>query len=359
MTNQLLMTPGPTPVPKEITDKIAQPIIHHRTPEYQEIFRQVSSDLKSVFKTDNDCFIFASSGTGAMEASVVNILSPGDKAIVIIGGKFGERYYEICKSYGVDVIPIDIEWGTAPDPQLIKYVLDKESTVKALFIELCETSTATVYDIKSVGEAVRDTKAALVVDAISGLAADDLETDKWGVDIAVGGSQKALMLPPGLSFCAVSKKAWSMAKDSKLPKYYYDFNKYKKAREKDDTPFTPAITLTIGLKKSLEIIKSKGMDRVIKECADMAKTIRDAAEGLGFEVFSKSPSNAVTALKMPEGLDGSLLIKAVKKRGITIAGGQGELKGKIIRIAHMGGITMKDVERTLSVLKEVVKELKI
>ena len=354
---QLLMTPGPTPIPENITKKMAEPIIHHRTPEYRQVFKDVSEDLKSVFKTANDCLIFASSGTGAMEASVVNILSPGDKAIVIVGGKFGERYFEICKSFGIDVIPVDIEWGTSPDPQLIKDTLNKNASIKAVFMELCETSTATVYDIKAIGEAMKGFDAALAVDAISGLAADDLETDAWGVDIAVGGSQKALMLPPGLSFCAISQKAWKMVKNSKIPRYYYDFDKYKKAKEKDDTPFTPAITLTIGLKKSLEIIKSKGIDNIIKECNNMAGMARDASKNLGFELFSKSPSNAVTALKAPKGVDASLLIKAIKKRGIAVAGGQGELKGKIIRIAHMGGITKRDVERTIGVLKEVVKEL--
>lgn len=353
---QLLMTPGPTPVPQDITKEMSEPIIHHRTPEYRQIFKKATSDLKSVFKTGNDCLIFTSSGTGGMEASVVNILSPGDKAIVIRGGKFGERYYEICKSYGVDVIPIDIKWGTSPDPQSIKDLLSKNASVKAVYTELCETSTATVYDIKSIGEAVRDSDAALVVDAISGLGADNLQTDAWGVDIAVGGSQKALMLPPGLSFCAISQKAWSMVKNSKLPRYYYDFNKYKKAKEKDDTPFTPAITLTIGLKRSLEIINKKGIDNILQECARMAQMIRDAAKGLGLEVFSESPSNAVTALKMPEGVDASAPIKAMKAKGITIAGGQGELKGKIIRIAHMGAITKHDVEKTMATLKEVLKE---
>ena len=351
------MTPGPTPVPQEIQAVIAEPIIHHRTPEFKEIFKQVTNDLKDVFKTDNDCLLFASSGTGAMEASVVNVLSPGDKALVVQGGKFGERYYEICKAFGVDVIPLDIEWGTAPDPESIKDILSKNTGVKAVYTELCETSTATVYDIKSIGEVVSTFDAILVVDAISGLGADNLETDTWGVDIAVSGSQKALMLPPGLSLCAVSPKAWRLVKNSKLPKYYYDFNKYKKAKEKDDTPFTPAITLTIGLKKSLEIIKSKGIDNILKECADMAGTVRSAAEDLGMGLFSKAPSNALTGLEMPGGKDASLLIKAMKKRGITVAGGQGELKGKIIRIAHMGGITKKDVAGTIETLRESLKEL--
>jgi aspartate aminotransferase-like enzyme len=354
---KLLMTPGPTPVPEDIRNIMAEPMIHHRTPEYREIFKQVTTDLKSVFKTANDCLVFASSGTGAMEASVVNTLSPGDKAIVIRGGKFGERYYEICEAYGIDLIPMDIEWGTAPDPRSVKEMLNENKGVKAVFTELCETSTATVYDIKAIGEVVKDSNALLVVDAISGLGADNMETDNWGVDIAVGGSQKALMLPPGLSFCSVSKKAWDMVKGSKLPKYYYDFKKYKKSKESDDTPFTPAITLTIGLKKALEGIKSAGIDNILKECETMAHTIRGAAEDMGLRIFSKSPSNAVTALSMPEGKDSSSLVKAMKERGIVVANGQAHLKGKIIRIAHMGGIRKDDLTNTITALKEALKEM--
>jgi len=357
MKEQLLMTPGPTPIPRKIQAVMTEPIIHHRTPEYKEIFKEVTNGLKEVFKTDNDCLIFASSGTGAMEASVVNVLSPGDKALVIRGGKFGERYYDICKAFGIDAIPLDIEWGAPPAPESIKDILSKDADIKAVYTELCETSTATVYDIKSIGEVVKNFDAILVVDAISGLGADNLETDRWGLDIAVSGSQKALMLPPGLSFCTVSTKAWRLIKDSRLPKYYYDFNKYKKAKDKDDSPFTPAITLTIGLKKSLEVINSRGINNILKACADMAGTMKSAAKDLGMGLFSKSPSNAVTGLLMPEGKDASLVIKAMKKRGVTVAGGQAELKGRIIRIAHMGGITIQDVDRTIEVLKEALKEL--
>lgn len=351
---QLLMTPGPTPVPQKIAGEMAQPIIHHRTPEYREIFKDVMQGLKTLFKTSNDCLVFASSGTGAMEASVVNLLSPGDKAVAIRGGKFGERYYEICKGYNIDVIPMDIEWGASPDPKALKNILKKNPGVMAVYTELCETSTAAVYDIKSISGIVKNSNAALVVDAISGLGADNLETDNWGVDVAVSGSQKALMLPPGLSFCTVSKKAWDMVKTSKTPKYYYDFNKYKKSAEANDTPFTSAITLTIGLKKSLDSILERGVDNVLADSALMAEKIRKSAKEMNLKVFSTSPSNAVTALSMPKEKDAGLVIKSMKAKGITIAGGQGKLKGKIVRIAHMGAITMADVDRTIETLKEVL-----
>ena len=353
------MTPGPTPVPKEIMEEMAKPIIHHRTPEYQEIFKDVNMSMKKVLRTESDVAVFASSGTGAMEASVTNILSPGDKAVVVRGGKFGERFGEICQAYGVEVIPMDIEWGTAPDPKKIDSILRSKPGVKAVYTTLCETSTATVYDIKAIGGVVKNYEAALVVDIISGLCADDFWQDAWNVDMAVGGSQKGLMIPPGLGFVSVSKKAWKAAEGSKLPKFYFDIKKYKKAAEKEDVPYTPAITLMVGLKKALDMINARGLDKVLAESAALADYLRNTMKGMKLEIYSKAPSNAVTAVKVPAGLDGSLLVKGLKTRGIIVAGGQGELKGKIFRIAHMGAISREDVDATINALKETLKELKI
>lgn len=350
-----LMTPGPTPVPEEIMAEMAKPIIHHRTPEYQAIFKEVREGLKDILKTKNDIIIFASSGTGAMEASITNILSPKDKVIVVRGGKFGERFAEICEVSGLEMIPIDIEWGTAPDPKNIGKILDSNPEVKAVFTTLCETSTATVYDIEAIGDVVRRSEALLVVDVISGLAADDFRQDDWFVDIAVGGSQKGLMIPPGLSFCSISKKGWERVEKSKLPKYYFDFKKYKKSAEKNDVPFTPPITLMVGLKKALKIIRSRGLDNVLADSERMAEYLRDSAASMGLKLYSKVPSNAVTAVCVPEGMDGVALIKELKKNLIHAAGGQAQLKGKIFRVAHMGGITMEDVDATIKTLREVLK----
>ncbi|MFH1790598.1 MAG: aminotransferase class V-fold PLP-dependent enzyme, partial [Candidatus Omnitrophota bacterium] len=229
MAKHYLLTPGPTPVPEEIQAEMAKPIIHHRTPQYKEIFSEASRLLKKVFKTGRDVITITSSGTGAMEASIINTLSKGDTAIVVRGGKFGERFAGICEAYGVNVVPVDIAWGTAPDPGLIDKALKDNKQAKAVFINQCETSTATVYDVKAIAAVVSKTPAILVVDAISGLGADELETDAWGVDIVVGGSQKGLMIPPGLSFCALSEKAWAMASKSDLPKFYLNLKKYKKS----------------------------------------------------------------------------------------------------------------------------------
>ena len=356
MKKHYLLTPGPALIPEEVKDAMAKPIIHHRTQEYKDIAKTANANLKKIFKTENNVLTFTASGTGAMEASIANTLSGGDTAIVVRGGKFGERFAEICESYGVTAVPLDIEWGTAPDPTKVGKALEENPAAKAVFMQLCETSTATVYDVKAAAEVVGKTNAILVVDAISGLGADEFEMDKWNVDIAIGGSQKAFMLPPGLSFCAVSKKAWNLIKKSTLPKYYYDFNKYEKLAGKSDSPWTPAITLVIGLEKALSMIIEKGVDNFIKSHVNDAEFLRGSVKKLGLELFSKSPSNAVTAVKVPEGLDGAKLVSSLKSKGVTVAGGQAHLKGKIIRIAHMGAITRQHLEFALEKLKEALKE---
>ena len=356
MEKKYLLTPGPTPIPDEVIDAMAKPIIHHRTPQYTDIVKGVNENLKQIFKTKNNVLTFTSSGTGAMEASVINTLSKNDTAIVVRGGKFGERFTEICNAYGVNTVNIDVEWGTSPEPSAILNALKENPKAKAVFMQLCETSTATVYDVKSIGEIVRKTDAILVVDAISGLGADDFKMDEWNVDVAIGGSQKAFMIPPGLSFCSLSEKAWKLVKTSDLPKYYFDFNKYNKLVEKSDSPWTPAITLTIGLEKALSMIKEEGVDNFINRHKKDAEFVRHSAKDLGLQLFSKSPSDAVTAISIPGDVDTSKLIKALKTKGITFAGGQGYLKGKIIRIAHMGGVTKEDLTHAIEELRKTLKE---
>jgi len=352
------MTPGPTPVPPEVLLEMAKPILHHRTPQYQAIFKEVNEGLKYIFQTSNGVVSFASSGTGAMEASVVNLLSKGDKIIVVRGGKFGERFGEIASAYGVEVIPIDVEWGHALKPSVVKEALDKNEEVRAVFISLCETSTGTVYDIKAIAEVVKKTDAVLVVDAISGLGADDIQTDKWGVDIVVSGSQKGLMVPPGLAFCSISQKAQKLIETSTLPKYYFDLKKAKKSLDKDDTPFTPAVSLMIGLREALRIIKEETLAGVLKRHATLANATREAVKAMGLELFSKSPSNAVTAVKVPDGIDGQKLVKSLRDvHGVSIAGGQAAVKGKIFRIAHLGFMEKFDTITAISAVEIGLKEL--
>jgi aspartate aminotransferase-like enzyme len=352
------MTPGPTPVPPEVLLDMAMPIIHHRTPQYMAILKEVNQNLKHVFKTKNDVITFTSSGTGAMEASVVNILSPQDKVIVVQGGKFGERFAEIAKAYGVEVIPINVEWGKAVEAALIKNAMDKNKNIAAVYTTLCETSTGTMNDIKAVGEVMKGYDACLIVDAISGLGADDLQTDNWHVDMVVCGSQKGLMLPPGLSFLSVSEKAWQRVKASRLPKYYFDLKKYKKALEDTDTPFTSAVSLIIGLKRSLDLILKEGMDNLLARHQRLADAARQAVTALGLKLYSSSPSNAVTAVNVPPGVNGEQLVKTMRdKYGVTIAGGQSELKGKIFRIAHLGFMENIDIIVSISTLETVMAEM--
>jgi len=358
MKRQILLTPGPTPLPAEVREALARPIIHHRTTVYQEIFKEVTEGLKEVFQTRNDLFIFTSSGTGAMEASIVNFLSPQDKVVVVVSGKFGERFGEICNAYGLNTVLLPVTWGEACPPETLSEVLKKEKDVKAVYATLCETSTGVCHDIERLTRFAHDHGAIMAVDAISGLAADPLLTDAWGVDIVVAGSQKALMLPPGLSFISVSARAWDLAKTARLPKFYFDLLKARKAWQKFDSPFTPAIPLVVALRETLKRIHKKGMERVWKECAQLAESTRKSVTRLGLSLFAKAPSNALTAVAVPQGIDGKQLVRTLREKyGIWIAEGQGELAGKIFRIAHMGYIQKKEIDLCIAVLeKEIAYE---
>ncbi|NQU74059.1 MAG: alanine--glyoxylate aminotransferase family protein [Candidatus Omnitrophica bacterium] len=358
MIKNYLMTPGPTPVPPEVLLSMAKPIIHHRTPQFQKILQEVEENLKYLFQTANNVLIFASSGTGAMEGAVCNLLSPGDKAITVQGGKFGERWTEICKAYGVEAIAIDVEWGKAVDPKVIEKKLST-GAIKAVFTTLCETSTGVATDIKAIAEVVKKTEAVLVVDAISALGAVECKTDEWGIDVVVSGSQKGLMIPPGLAFAAVSPKAWKVIEQNKSPKYYFDFKKSKKSIEKTDTPFTPAISLIIGLNAALKILRQEGLDSVVARHKQMAKAIREAAKALGLELLSPTAaSDAVTAIKVAQGIDGGKLVKTMRDEyGVGIAGGQADFKGKIFRIASMGYMNQFDVIIAISCLEIVLSRM--
>jgi len=359
MRKTYLLTPGPTPLPPQVCEAMARPIIHHRTPQFQAVLKEATVDLKYVYQTKGDIFILASSGTGAMEAGVVNLLSGGDTAITIQGGKFGERWTEICKSYSINTDIIDVEWGKAVQPREIEKRLKKNPKIKAVFTTLCETSTGVVNDIAAIGKAVKDTNAVLVVDAISGLGAIDLQTDAWFCDVVVSGSQKGLMLPPGLGFISVSPKAWKLVEDSRCPKYYFDLKAAKKALDKTDTPFTPAITLIIALCESLKMIKQDGLENVFLRHKKMADATRLAVKALGLELFAPTcASDVVTAIKVPQGIDGEKLVKTMRDTyGVTIAGGQAELKGKVFRIAHMGFIEEFDIIVGISCLEKVLHQM--
>ncbi|MCX5709547.1 MAG: alanine--glyoxylate aminotransferase family protein [Candidatus Omnitrophica bacterium] len=359
MRKNILLTPGPTPLPPQVLEAMARPIIHHRTPQFQAVIKEASDGLKYVYQTANDVFMLASSGTGAMEAAVINLLSPGDTALTVQAGKFGERWTELCKAFGITAEVIDVEWGKAVEPQEIAKRLKANPKIKAVFTTLCETSTGAATDIAAIGKIAKETPAVLVVDAISGLGAIDLKSDEWSCDVVVSGSQKGLMLPPGLGFISASPKAMKLVEASKSPRYYFDLRKAKKALDKTDTAFTPAITLIIPLVEVLKMIKEEGLANIFARHKKMADATKAAMKGLGLELFAPTaPSDVVTAVKVPAGIDGEKLVKTMRDTyGVTIAGGQAELKGKIFRFAHMGFIEEFDIITGVSCLEKVLTQM--
>ncbi len=359
MKKNYLLTPGPTPLPPQVCEAQAKPIIHHRTPQFQTILKEVTAGLKYVFQTENDLFILTSSGTGAMEAAVVNLLSPSDTVLVVQAGKFGERWSEIARAYGINVEVIDVVWGNAVSPEEIDKRLKANPAIKAVFTTLCETSTGVTHDIEAIGRLVKNHQAVLVVDAISGLGAIDLKVDAWGVDVCVSGSQKGLMLPPGLAFISVSQKAWEKVAQSKCPKFYFSLKSAKKAMESVDTPFTPAISLVIALAEALKIMRADGMENIFARHHKMANATRAAMKALSLELFAPgAASDVVTSVKVPSGIDGEKLVKTMRDSyGVTIAGGQAELKGKVFRFAHMGFIEEFDIIVGISCLEKVLHKM--
>ncbi len=360
MEKKYLFSPGPTMLPPEVLLKMAEPIMHHREPEFERLFSEVREGLKYLFQTKNEVLIFTSSGTGAMEGAVSNILAKGDKALVVRGGKFGERWGEICKAFGIEFVPVDVEWGKAVEPQAIGGALKADPSIRAVYTQASETSTGVKHPIKEIAEIVRRYEnTVLVVDAITGIGVFDIPMDQWGIDVLVSGSQKALMLPPGLSFVALSDKAWKFVERSNLPKFYFDFKKELKNAQKNQNAFTPAISLFVGLRESLKLIQKEGLEAVFQRHEKLAAATRAAVKALGLELYAPhSPSNALTAVKVPEGISGGKLKNLFfEKFGITVAGGQDQAKGKIIRIAHLGYYERLDMVMVISALEMLLKEM--
>jgi aspartate aminotransferase-like enzyme len=354
-----LMTPGPTPVAPETNLAMAQPIIHHRSPLFMEILGGVRADLKYLFETEQEVLIFAATGTGAMEGAVANTLSAGDTALVVDGGKFGERWTELCNVYGVKAERLAVPWGHAVDPKDVAKMLDANPAIKAVLVQANETSTAVQHPIKELAEVTKNRPGTiLVVDAISALGGYKIPMDKWGIDVLVAGSQKAMMLPPGLAFVALSPKAWGFVKESKLPKYYFNFAKALKSAEKNQTPYTSPVSLILGLKEVLGKIKQVGLDKIYAHNERLSKACKAAMKAMGLELYSKdNPSVVLTAALTPAGIDGQKVVAELRKKGIWIAGGQAEAKGKIFRIAHMGFIDTVDLLGTIGGLEEVLNTL--
>ncbi|HXY53475.1 MAG TPA: alanine--glyoxylate aminotransferase family protein [Nitrospirota bacterium] len=359
MQKKYLLAPGPTPVPPEALLAMAMPIIHHRAPDFLPVLDAAKKGLQWLYQTKNDVLILCATGTGGMVGSVNNFLIPSDEVLVVNGGKFGERWVKICQAYGMKVEEIVVEWGSAVKPEQVEAALKKNPKIKAVFVQANETSTGVYHDIKSLAAIVRKTDAIFVVDAISALVAHDLRADEWGIDVMVGGSQKGVMLPPGLAFVSVSDKAWKMADSAKTPKFYFNFKKERENLAKNQTNFTSAVTLIIGLNSCLMMLKEEGLENIFARHEKLAKAMRAAVGALGLKLFPKeSPSNALTAIEAPPGVDGQAIYKNLREKyGITGAGGQDKLKGKIFRIAHLGYADTFDVITAAAGIEMVLKGL--
>lgn len=359
MQKKYLLAPGPTPVPPEALLAMAMPIIHHRAPDFLPVLDSAKKGLQWLYQTKNDVLILCSTGTGGMDGSVSNFLSPGDDVLVINGGKFGERWTKICQAYGMKVEEILVEWGYAAKPEAVEAALKKNPKIKAVFVQANETSTGVYHDVKSIAAVVKKTDALFVVDAISALVAHDIRTDEWGIDVMIGGSQKGVMLPPGLAFVSVSDKAWKMADTAKTPKFYFNFKKERENLAKNQTLFTSPVTLIIGLNACIKMLQDEGLENVLKRHDKLARATRAGALALGLKLFPKeSPSNALTAIEAPAGVDGQAIYKNLREKyGITGAGGQDKLKGKIFRIAHLGYADTFDAITAIAGIEMVLKGL--
>jgi len=359
MKKYQLMAPGPTPVPSEVLLAMAQPMLHHRTPEYEALFIEVRAGLKRLVQTSQEVIPLACSGTGAMEAAVVNTLSAGDTVAVVNAGKFGERWVEICRAYGVRVLELTAPYGETVPAERVAETLRKTPGLAAVVTQHSESSTGVLHDVRGYAGVTRSTDAILIVDAVSSLGIANLEMDAWGVDVVVAGSQKGLMLPPGLGFCALSERAWARTRTSKLPKYYFDLAEERKTVVKNEAHFTPAVSIVIGLRTVLAMLESEGLANVFRRHDRLARATRAGVEALGLGLFCKAtPSPALTAVTTPPGLNSEQIVTAYSKtHNITIAGGQGEMKGRIFRLGHMGYAAELDVIVALAALEQVLAEL--
>lgn len=352
MFEEILFTPGPTKVPRKVLEALSKPVIHHRSKDYQEAFNLVRENLRKLFMTSQDVIVFASSGTGAMEAAVVNFFKTGDKVLVINGGKFGERWAKISKAFGLEVKEIKVEWGEAVNPDDVRKALEKDN-IKGVFIQACETSTGVEHPVKEVGDVIRRDDILYVVDGITGIGVFEINMDEWGIDILVAGSQKALMLPPGLSMIAASEKAWARAEESDIPKFYFDMKKERKAQRDGESAFTPAVGLMMALKESIDMIMKEGLENTFARHKRLAGAMRAAVQALGLEIFAKRPAPGLTAIKVDRAEE---LRKTMRKMGAWVAGGQDHLKGKIIRIAHMGYYSEADIIYVTGILERALVE---
>jgi aspartate aminotransferase-like enzyme len=353
---QRLLTPGPTPLYPPALHAMMASDVHHRTEDFRKAYRSCLADLKEVLGTRHDVLMFAASGTGAMDASVSNLFSRGDKVTVCVAGKFGERWAEIAKAYGLDATVLTAPYGKAVSPAELEYALTKEPAVKGVFVQASETSTGAAHDVRAMGQAISKTGAIFVVDGITGIGTMPLDIDGWGLDVVIGGSQKAFMIPPGLAFMSVSPKAWEFAASATLPHYYFDLKKEKKSGDGGESSWTPSTALILALAEALKYVKQIGMGKLVENAQMLAQATRAACEKLGLLLFAPdAPGSAVTAVMAPPGITSSVIVKEFRNRfGAIIADGQGSMKGQIFRIAHLGYFDFADLFAVIAGLEIIL-----
>src|SRR5437763_12009440 len=355
------MTAGPTPLPPRVLSVMAEPLVYHRAPAFDALFARVLGRLPQMFQTSNDVMVFASSGSGAMESAVANLVRPGEPVLACAAGKFGERWIELGEAHGADVVRYEPGWGARLDPVEVDRILGERPEIQVVFATLSETSTGVVHEVQALAEVVRSHDAMLVVDAVSGLGATPCRQDEWGIDVVVTGSQKALMTPPGLAFASASPRALEHAAQRPGGTYYFDWQRTVGELRKDTpaTPFTPAVSLLAGLDVALAMIEEEGLERVLDRHALLERAARAGIAAMGLDLFGDPDERAtvVTAVELPAGIDGAKVPGLLRKRGITANGGQGQLKGRIVRIAHCGYFGAFDIVISLAGLEQALAEL--
>jgi aspartate aminotransferase-like enzyme len=357
MIKQYLLSPGPTPIPNEVALAMAETMIHHRTPQFNKVFEETRQGLQKLFGTTNDVLMLASSGTGAMEAAVANLFSPGDEVLVVNGGKFGERWLNIANAFGLSPIEIKVEWGQAVSVEQVDKQLKAHPDVRGVMVQASETSTTVLHPIKEIASLTKG-GPLLLVDGVTAVGVVSLPLDAWGIDALVTGSQKALMLPPGLGFIALSNRAWEKTKTAKLPRFYFDLNLERKNQRKGSGAFTPAVSLIFGARASLSMMEREGWENVYARHARMSRAARAAATELGLKLLAPhSPSPAATGVFLPDGIDADRVLEYLRDQmGVTLAEGQDQLKGKVIRIAHVGYMGAFDVITAIAALEMALRK---
>jgi serine---pyruvate transaminase len=355
-----LFTPGPTPVPPEVLEAMSRPILHHRSSDFRKIFERCLAQLAEVYRTEGDVLLYTASGTGGMESAVSNLTRPGDRVVVVSAGHFGERWVELTRNFGCEVVELRYEWGETPAPDDLAQRLGELGGAKVVFTTHSETSTGVVADVQGLAAAAKEAGALVVVDAVSSLGAVPLETDAWGLDAVISGSQKALMTPPGIATVSVSGEAWSAVEQDAQSRYYFDWNRTRYGQERFDPAFTPAVSVVVGLEVALALLLEEGLEQAFERHARLGRACRAGAKAMGLELFSPDDdrSAVVTAINAPDGIDSGELVQTLRDRqGIVLAPGQGPLKGKIFRIGHIGYYDVFDITTALAGVELVLSEL--